>query len=200
MPAAQTFSLPDGYRHRPHCMPWWLGYLQLLPLRRLLHDPHRLLGDLVQAGDTVVEVGPGMGYFTLALAEMVGADGQVVAVDCQARMLDRLVRRARARGLTSRVHPRHCPAHTLACNDLDGTVDTVLAFNVVHESPDPERLVGEMARALRPGGRLYLSEPRGHVSGEVFLWEYGLAREAGLRAERWPRVARQMTVVMQKPA
>jgi hypothetical protein len=34
----------------------------------------------------------------------------------------------------------------------------------------------------------------------VFLWEYGLAREAGLQAERWPRVARQMTVVMRKPA
>ena len=51
---------------------------------------------------------------------------------------------------------------------------------------------------LRPGGRLFLSEPRGHVDRDVFLWEYGLAREAGLDAVAWPRIARQRSVVMQK--
>ncbi len=199
MPGAQTFPLPSGYQHRPHLMPWWLGFLQLVPLRRLVQNPTRLLEPLVNAGDTVLEAGPGMGFHTLPLAELVGATGRVVAVDCQERMLHHLQRRAADRGLGARIATRECDQDSLRVTDLAGRVDVVMAYNVVHEAADPERMIGEMVRALRPGGRLVLSEPRGHVNRNVFLWEYGLCREAGLEAAAWPQVRRQMTVVMSKP-
>lgn len=48
--------------------PWWLGYLLVTPLRRFLHDPEKILGDYVDEGMTVVEPGPGMGFFTAELA------------------------------------------------------------------------------------------------------------------------------------
>jgi SAM-dependent methyltransferase len=198
MPTSQTFSLPHGYRHRPHVAPWWLGYLFLNPLRRIGQDPQRVLRPYVGPGQTVLEVGPGMGYFTLPLARMVGAQGRVIAVDCQERMLASLQRRAESRDLAGTIETRTCGNRSLGVSDLGDEVDVVVAFNVVHEAGDPERMIGEMARTLRPGGRLLLSEPRGHVGRDLFLWEYGLAREAGLDAVAWPRIARQRSVVMQK--
>jgi len=48
--------------------PWWLGYLLASPLRRLLQDPAAIVGPYVREGMTVLEPGPGMGFFTLAMA------------------------------------------------------------------------------------------------------------------------------------
>ena len=52
---------------RPHRVcPWWLGYLLASPLRRILIPPAKVLAGHVRAGMTVLEPGPGMGFFTLA--------------------------------------------------------------------------------------------------------------------------------------
>jgi len=67
--------------------PWWLGYLLASPIRRLLHNPTRILTPFVRPGMTVLEPGPGMGYFTLELARLVGTSGRVVAVDVQPKMI-----------------------------------------------------------------------------------------------------------------
>ncbi|RPI99505.1 MAG: hypothetical protein EHM39_06405 [Chloroflexi bacterium] len=45
------------------------------PLRRLIHRPERILAGLVREGQTMLDVGPGMGYFTLPLAKLVGEGG-----------------------------------------------------------------------------------------------------------------------------
>jgi len=74
--------------------PWWLGYLLASPVRRLLQDPRKLLGPYVREGMTVLEPGPGMGFFTLEIARLVGPSGRVVAVDIQPRMLSSLRRRS----------------------------------------------------------------------------------------------------------
>lgn len=200
MPTSQTFPLPAGYQHRGHAMPWWLGYLTLSPLRRLLDRPQQLLSPHIKSGDTVLEAGPAMGFHTLTVAEMVGEHGRVVAVDCQEKMLEHLGRRASKQHLDERVETRHCAPESLGVSDLAGRVDVALAIHVVHESPDPARMIGELARALRPGGRLILAEPRDHVRRDIFLWEYGLCREAGLVAIDWPKRPRQMVVVLEKPA
>ena len=67
--------------------PWWLGYLLASPLRRLMQDPVKVVAPYVREGMTVLEPGPGMGFFTLELARLVGPSGRVVAVDIQPRML-----------------------------------------------------------------------------------------------------------------
>ena len=61
--------------------PPWVGYLLLNPLRRFFENPNKLFGAFVREGMTVLEPGCGMGYFTLPLAEMVGASGKVIVVD-----------------------------------------------------------------------------------------------------------------------
>jgi SAM-dependent methyltransferase len=200
MPATQTFALPPGSSSRHGVAPWWAGLLMLLPTRRLGQSPRRILAPHVHAGQTVLEVGPAMGFFTPTLAELVGPGGRVHAVDCQSRMLRQLRRRLDRAGLADRVEPRACGEESLRVADLAGQVDLTVAINVVHEAADPERMIGEMAHSLRPGGRLLMSEPRGHVSRDLFLWQYGRCREAGLRALDWPRIFRQRTVLLERLA
>ena len=55
-----------------HVCPWWLAYTFDNPLRRLIHKPEKIFDGLVQPGMTVMDVGCGMGYVTLGLAEIVG--------------------------------------------------------------------------------------------------------------------------------
>jgi len=200
MPSTQTLSLPAERPRGSRVAPWWLGVFMLAPHRRLLQNPRRILGPHVRAGQTVLEVGPGMGFFTLPLAGMVGERGRVVAVDCQDRMLVGLRRRAERRGLDGRIAARRCSEQSLQVTDLAADVDLVVAFNVVHEAADPGRMVGEMVRCLRPGGRVLLSEPRNEVGCDRFLAECRLFREVGLEAVDWPRILRQRTVVLERPA
>ncbi len=48
--------------------PWWAGYFLASPLRQLFQDPAKILAPYVREGMTVLEPGPGMGFFTLELA------------------------------------------------------------------------------------------------------------------------------------
>ncbi len=56
--------------------PWWLGYLLASRLRRLWEDPRTILAPYVREDMTVLEPGPGMGFFTLELARLVGSSGR----------------------------------------------------------------------------------------------------------------------------
>ncbi len=170
------------------------GFL-VTPLRRLVHDPRRVLSDLARPGDTVIDVGCGPGYFTLPLAEMVGPTGRVVAVDLQPAMLEQVRVRAARAGLADRVAPHLCAADGLG--DLP-VADAMLAFAVVHELPDVARFCGEAAAALRRGGRLLLVEPRGHVSAAAFGATLGLAAAAGLRRVATPRVRLSRAALLER--
>ncbi len=67
--------------------PWWIGYLLASPIRRWLQDPRPIVGPYVSEGMTVLELGPGMGFFTLEIARRVGPQGRVIAVELQPRLL-----------------------------------------------------------------------------------------------------------------
>src|SRR5512143_3172509 len=66
--------------------PWWLGYLLAAPWRKLWHDPRSILRPFLGEGMTVLEPGPGMGFFTLEMARLVGPKGRVDAVDIPPRL------------------------------------------------------------------------------------------------------------------
>lgn len=163
-----------------HVCPWWMGYLLASPLRRLWHDPRRILALHVREGMTVLEPGPGMGFFTLDLAHRVGPAGKVIAIDVQPKMLDVLARRARKAGLMSRIELRQPEGDSLKLENLAGGVDFVLAFAVVHELPNAERFFKEAAAALKTGGTLLLAEPKGHVNAGDWSRTLHTARDAGL--------------------
>ncbi len=179
----------------PHGVcPWWLGYFLAGSLRRLVQDPATILRPFVTEGMVVFEPGPGMGFFTLELARLVGRTGKVVAVDVQPRMLSELRRRAGKAGLLDRIDARRGPGEGMGIDDFQGRVDFVLAFGVVHELPDPGRFFAEAYAALKAGGRLLLAEPSFHITEKEFegtlraAWESGFRRDPG-PAVRWTRSA-----------
>ncbi|HEY3444789.1 MAG TPA: methyltransferase domain-containing protein [Myxococcales bacterium] len=171
-----------------HVCPWWFGTLLASRVRKLVQDPAKILSPFVTAGATVLEPGPGMGFFTVELARLVGPQGKVVAVDLQQPMLDGVRARAAKDGLAERLVLRKVEPTSLGVSDLAGQVDFALLFWMLHEVPDQPRFLGEMAQALKPGGKLLFCEPKGHVSGSAFEKSLALAGTLGLRAESRPRI------------
>jgi ubiquinone/menaquinone biosynthesis C-methylase UbiE len=182
-----------------HCVcPWWLGYLLLSPIRRLRQDPSRIVAPYLREGMTVLEPGPGMGFFTLELARRVGSAGRVIAVDVQPRMIERLKRRALKANLAQRIDACVSRPDTMQLDGLEGRVDFVLAFAVVHEMPDASAFFAEAARAMKPGARMLLAEPKAWVSAADFDAELELARRARLEVETAPPIRRTRTALLRK--
>src|ERR1700690_3097837 len=88
--------------------PLWIGPLLASPLRRFLYSPEDLLVAYVEKGMTVLDIGCGMGFFSLPLARMVGSTGKVICVDLQEKMIKGLVRREIKTGLADRIDARIC--------------------------------------------------------------------------------------------
>lgn len=132
----------------------------------------------VAAGDVVVDVGPGAGSATVALAHAVGDRGRVYAVDLDPAMLEATVEAARAAGVADRVRP--------VLHDLeDGTpalpeaADAVWSSWCVHHAHDWDAAVRALVGLLRPGGVLCLSE--GGLPSRCLPWDVGTGRP-GLEA------------------
>jgi 2-polyprenyl-3-methyl-5-hydroxy-6-metoxy-1,4-benzoquinol methylase len=162
-----------------HTCPWWLGYLLVTPLRRLVENPYARLAPYVREGMLVLEPGPGMGFFTLELARLVGPRGRVVAVDLQEKMLAALRRRAGRAGLAERIETRCCTPDDLGIGDLAGRIDLVVLFHMLHEVAHQEQFLQALLAALKPGGGVLIVEPRGHVSAEAFQISLILAKTIG---------------------
>lgn len=134
----------------------------------------RLLEPLgVRPGETVVEVGPGAGSATVALAHAVGELGCVYAVDVDATMLDVTVATARAAGVADRIR--------LVLHDLEegvpplpGPVDAVWSSWCVHHARDWDAAARALVGMLRPGGRICLAE--GGLPSRCLPWDVGIGR------------------------
>ena len=175
--------------------PWWLCHSFDNPLRRLIQDPVRILNPHVQTGMTVVDIGCGMGYFTLELARLVGPDGKVIAVDLQEKMLAALDRRARKAGLADRIVLHRCRPDLLG---VEETADFVLVFWMAHEVPDKPRFFAQISDLLKPGGRLLLVEPKFHVTRGSFRRTVEVCRAAGFRLLGEPAIILSRAVRMEK--
>jgi ubiquinone/menaquinone biosynthesis C-methylase UbiE len=166
-----------------HLFPWWAGYLLISPLRKLSLDPDRFLSEYITEGMTVIDAGCAMGYFSLPAARMAGETGKVICVDVQEKMLATLQKRAEKAGLDSRIKTRLCTADWLMIDEFYGKADVAIAFGVIHEAPDEAAFISDIARALKPGGRLIIGEPKSPVPEPVFHEELKIAAECGLALE-----------------
>ena len=105
--------------------------------------------------ERIVELGPGTGYYTFDLAEWVGGAGRIELLDLQQEMLDHVMKRAAERHVANLV-PTQGDATALPYED--GSVDAVVLITVLGEIPDREAAFAQIARVLRPGGRLVVGE------------------------------------------
>ncbi len=133
----------------------WGNYIKAgtdFPVARKIEIDEMLERASAQEGEKVADFGCGDGAITLPLAEAVGPDGHVTALDASDGML---------RGLTRRIGDLAVDAVHLTGPDLplaDGSVDLVTSLANFHHVPDKIRQAREFARILRPGGRLVIGD------------------------------------------
>jgi SAM-dependent methyltransferase len=143
---------------------WWRKNPSACPYsqRFWVEAPHPLitrarLREILDAssGERILEVGPGTGYYTLDVAEWVKPNGEVDILDLQPEMLDHTMRRAGERGLAN-VTPTQSDATSMPYEDA--AFDAAFLVTVMGEIPDQDAALRELARVLKPGGRLVVGE------------------------------------------
>lgn len=132
-------------------------------LRRLFSSPRKYC-TYVEQDQIVADLGCGPGYFTLALAESVGAKGRVYAVDSDEKAVRALERKATKRGYHN-IEARVSSAANLSFIE-DESVDFVLADGLLCSMApqDHESAVKEIKRILKPSGKAFLKVAKGRMS------------------------------------
>ena len=169
--------------------------------RRLFDNPHGFCSYVVE-GQAVADLGCGPGFYSLGLAECVGPEGRIYAVDSDEKAIRALEKKADKRGY------HNIEARVSSASDLsfikDGSVDFVLANGLLCSmSPQyREAAVNEIKRVLKPKGRAYLSAARGFYS---YMNKAGWERILeGFKVERrgdgFSWIAERWAIVSTKPA
>lgn len=190
-------KIKEGLLMGEHTCPWWLAYAWDNRIRRRLHDTDVILKPYLRSGMTTLDVGCGMGYFSLHMASYVGEAGRVIAVDIQPEMLGILRQRSKQRNLERIITP------FLSQGDLAGIdekIDFALNFWMLHEVRSRETLVRQIFDRLTPGGRYLIAEPRLHTGREYFTSVVKLCESVGFRVDSHPRIWFSRAVVMVKQA
>ena len=126
--------------------------------REAEEHPEQALNALnIEPGMVVADVGAGTGYITLRVAKRVGPTGRVYANDVQPQMLSRLQEHLEQNHVTNVETVLGTQANP---NLPAGTFDLILMFDVYHELSQPQRMLYELRKALKPNGRLVLVEYR----------------------------------------
>ena len=172
-------------KNRPYVCPVELACSLDNFLRRLVHNPQKILETYVSKGMTVLDLGCGPGFFTTTLAELVGEGGRVIAADLQQGMLDKVIGKIRGTDLEQIVEIHKCQDEMIG---ISKTVDFVLAFWMVHEVPDQDKLFRELRSALRPDGNIFIIEPKFHVSLKSFETMINRVENIGLKIIERPKV------------
>lgn len=157
-------------------------------LRFLLSIPRPFVGRArlsetlrARPAERILEIGPGNGHYTPSLAEWVGPEGTVDIFDIQQKFLDLTMRVVSERGHDN-VRPARGDARVLPYEH--DTFDAVVLIGVLGEIPDPQLVLREIARVLKPGnGRLVVGEsiidPDCVMYGVLRRW----ATESGLHLQ-----------------
>jgi ubiquinone/menaquinone biosynthesis C-methylase UbiE len=168
-----------------HICPRKLAFALDNPIRRIIHNPQKILGGFIEPGQTVLDLGCGPGTFSLAMAKMVGESGKVIAVDIQEEMLQIVREKAARQGLESRIVTHKSGPDRIG---LSKKVDFALAFYMVHEVSNAEAFLKEVASLLKPKGKLLIVEPKFHVSATAFEKTIEVALQAGLSPISEPKI------------
>jgi ubiquinone/menaquinone biosynthesis C-methylase UbiE len=148
-------SLTQRYKRSRACPYSWRWMLDNLP-RRVVHPLRSTVdGFHIDKGQTVLELGPGCGYFSVEVARRVGPEGRVVCVDIQPEMIEALRRRLLRKGVANALP---VVGDALGLPLADRSVDCAFLVTVLGEVPDRAKALVELRRVLRAGGILSITE------------------------------------------
>jgi ubiquinone/menaquinone biosynthesis C-methylase UbiE len=124
--------------------------------RKFIQKPKSIANNMdLKPGMIVVEVGPGKGNYTKAVAEKLLPNGKVYAIDIQEYIIKRLKQRVKAEKI-SNIIPKIDDVHKLSFENE--SVNRIFAVTCLPEIPDPVHALREFKRILKPGGIVSLCE------------------------------------------
>jgi ubiquinone/menaquinone biosynthesis C-methylase UbiE len=178
--AASVIGVALWWRRNPSACPYgqrfWVEAPHPFITRRRLHEALA-----PAAGETLLEVGPGTGYYTLSVAHRLVDGGALHIFDLQREMLDHTVNKAGAAGLCN-VHPQQGDARSLPYPD--DLFDGAYLVAVLGEIPDQRAALLELRRVVKPAGRVVVGE----LFGDPHMVTAGslrrLSANVGLELER----------------
>jgi predicted methyltransferase len=151
--AAATLGIA-AQQHSRLFRPEQLGALEG-PDRDAWQRPDQVMDKLLIAeGSAVADLGAGGGWFTMRLASRVGPNGIVYAEDIQPQMIEAITRRT-ARALLKNVKT---VLGTASDPRLPQPIDAALIVDAYHEMEQPVVMLGNVGKALKPGGRIGIVE------------------------------------------
>ncbi|NLF89315.1 methyltransferase domain-containing protein [Candidatus Bathyarchaeota archaeon] len=150
-----VFRIVRHYRHFP--IPALATQLIDNPFRRrFLQRPHAIADRMrLTPGMIVVEIGPGKGNYTKAVASRLLPNGKVYAIDIQEWIINKLKKKVQKEQITN-IEPRIDNAKK--CSFSNDSIDRVLAITCLPEIPNPTDVLRECYRILKPGGLICLCE------------------------------------------
>lgn len=166
-------------RFRSLACPASLSWLLENPYMKAIAGPDRIFQRLrLDAGMRLLDIGAGPGRLALPAAEQVGKAGEVVALDIQAKMLEKLGARADAMGIGN-IRMINVPAGSGRLEK--DYFDRALLVTVLGEIPNKHEALVEIYQALRQGGILSVTElvPDPHYTSQKKV--RALCRDAGFR-------------------
>src|SRR4029077_3775119 len=156
MEASSIVAAPDGLRAHLRSM-WsavaagWGEHAEYVDTRGAAVTQSMLAESRPRSGERVLELACGAGGLGLAAAALVAPDGEVILSDVVAEMTEIAAARVRALGVEN-VATRQLDLESIA--EPDASYDVVLCREGMMFAPEPERAASEIARVLRPGGRV----------------------------------------------
>jgi ubiquinone/menaquinone biosynthesis C-methylase UbiE len=142
---------------------------------------------------TVLDLGCGPGVFSIEIAKMLKDSGKVIAADLQEGMLEKVNKKINGTELEKRIIIHKCQEDAIGVTE---NVDFVLVFYMIHEVQNQDKLLKELKSILKPDGKIYIIEPKFHVSKKSFEEMIDKIKAMGFETIDRPRVFFSHTVLI----
>lgn len=162
-------------------------------LRRLFQNPYKILKKYIIGEMTVLDLGCGPGFFSIEIAKMLNSSGKVIAADLQEGMLEKVKNKIKGTELEKRIEVHKCEGNKIGIVE---NVDFVLCFYMIHEVPDQDNLFRELKSILKPNGKIFIIEPKFHVSQKSFEEMKNKVYDIGFEIIDGPKVFFSRTVIL----
>ncbi len=165
-------------------------------IRKWFQNPQKILAPYIKEGMKVLDIGCGPGFFSIEIAKMVGKTGKVFSVDLQEGMLQKIRNKIHGSELEDRIKLIKSEEDKINVHEK---VDFILAFYMVHEVPNKNRLFEALKIVLVEKGQFLIVEPKVfHVTKKEFSETMSLAEKAGFKVSQGPKLPFSFSAILTK--
>jgi ubiquinone/menaquinone biosynthesis C-methylase UbiE len=164
-------------------------------LRKKIQNPKKFLEKYIKKDMKILDFGCGPGIFSIELAKIIGPKGKVIAADLQEEMLNQLRIKLENNPLKKKIRLHKCEKDKI---NLKEKIDFVFAFYVIHELSNKKSFFDEISKITKKNSKLFIVEPRFHVSKENFEKTIKMAEKAGFKIIEKPKIFLSIAIIMEK--